>query len=782
MAFKSLTNSKGRVLTRIISLAMGLTLGVFLLSYVNYRYHFDNFLPDNERIYKIFLNIAKDGGGVDQLTHAPLAHSLMKDCPEVQAGTRIYGSMTFAWADQEAKEHELTIYSVDTLFFDVLDFGLIRGKVSDLNDFGNIFISEEAAKRIFGDEDPIGKTLKDNLDYPKRVAGIFRQPPHNTSLGFFDALVSEKQHQVNYNMESSWDGTNEYYSYIKLYPGSSAASVEQWMNSAMLDKYGLREVSQKYQSKFFLVPVIRAEITVGTRQQYMDFIAIITILVLILCALNYALLSISSLVNRSRTIAVMRCTAADKRDIWIQFMWETLFVMLIAGVIAVISLYLMQDTLSAAIELPIINLFESQNLWVTILVVLTLFLGSGMIPATLFANIPTAVAFRGITDKKKGWKQALLVFEVVCVSFAFAFLLVSVRQIKLMQDGQLGYNPKNLMYVSLLVHGGDELYNTERSFESLPCVDRAGTSWSLPCYGYLPKNPFFDENSAEVTFPFVKEGVSSSYFDVMQIPLLDGKIFTENSPFDEVVVNSKFLEMAGMLDSPLGRIVCQADNEGNIVSRYRIIGVVDNIRSTESGRFQPMVFTNLRAILEHEEWSYGGFRTMIRLSDMSQQNIDAVLEKYHSYLSINKYQYDIYENTFNNKMKGELHFRSILLIVACLAAIIAAIGLVGYVGDELKRRQKEISIRKLCGASLSSILWLMICDFSILAVPAIVVGEILAVIASREWLQMFDYRLPLDCWMFISTGLIVLLAIYLAQILLTLRIANTNPATTLKTE
>ena len=125
--------------------------------------------------------------------------------------------------------------------------------------------------------------MKDGLDYPKTVAGIFREVPYNTSLGRFDALVSESCHQVNYDIETSWEGTNEYFSYIKLRQGASAEAVEEWMNGGMLDKYGLREVADKYALSFMMVPVKRAEVMVGTRGQYMDFIAVLTILVLILC-------------------------------------------------------------------------------------------------------------------------------------------------------------------------------------------------------------------------------------------------------------------------------------------------------------------------------------------------------------------------------------------------------------------------------------------------------------------------------------------------------------------
>src|SRR5574344_223107 len=151
IAFSSLIRNKGRIFTRILSLALGLMLGVFLLSYVNYRYNYDNFLPDNDRLYKVFTNVAKEGGGVDQHTHAPLAHSLMRDCAEVETGTRIYGSMTFAWKDEDDKEYQLTTERVDTLCVNVLDFGLIVGDPGKFGDFGKVCISEEGAKRIFGE-------------------------------------------------------------------------------------------------------------------------------------------------------------------------------------------------------------------------------------------------------------------------------------------------------------------------------------------------------------------------------------------------------------------------------------------------------------------------------------------------------------------------------------------------------------------------------------------------------------------------------------------------------
>lgn len=781
IALRSLTRSKGRVFARILSLTLGLALGVYLLSYVNYRYNYDNFLPDHDRIYKIFTNVLREGGGIDQNTHAPLAHSLMRDCPGVECGTRIYGGSTYNWTDEDGKEYAMKGYCVDSLFFDVLDFNLLVGDPNMLNDFGHIFISEEMAKKICGDQDPIGRILKDNLNYAKDIAGIFRTPPYNTSLGKFDVLMSDNTYQHNYDYETCWENTNQFYSYIKLRKGASPEDVEDWMNGGMLEKYGLQDVMQQYQAELMMVPLKRAEVMVGTRKQYMDFIAVLSILVLVLCALNYALLSISSLVNRSRTIAVMRCTAAEKKDIWAQFMLETIFVMLVASALTILTLYLLRNSLSQTIDSPLMDLFNLKNIWVTIVVVLVLFFSAGMIPATMFASVPTAVAFRGISDRKKGWKQGLLIFEITCVSMALAFLLVSVRQIRLLQDGNLGYNPKNMAYISVLAKGDNSLFNIERDFESLPFVEKAGTSDYMPATGYLPNVPCIDENTAEVMFPFVRESISSTYFDAMQMKILEGRCLTETSSFDDVVVNRRFLEMAGMTENPLDRTVCQGDNDGNIVRKFRIVGVVDDVRSVD-GRIQPILYNSIREKFQHEDWYYGGFRTVMRLSEVNQDNLDAIMKKYHEYQSMDKYQLTLYEDTFNQSMRGELHFRNLLLVIFVLSVVLAVIGLVGYISDELKRRSKEIALRKVCGAEMPGIIGMMIREFSVLAIPSIIVGELLAVLAARRWLQMFEYRLPLDWWMFALTGVLVLAAIYIIELLLTVRIANANPAESLKTE
>lgn len=776
-AFHYLWKSGLRSLPRVLSLTLGLTLGILLLSYVNYRFNYDSFLPDSERIYKVFLNYRMDnGGGIDQGTNVPLARSLVQDCAEVESATSLYGEMKGSWAYQE-KEYMLTYYATDSLFFSTLDFGLLRGDMSSFEkEEFQIMLSESAAAMIFGDQDPVGQILKDDMNNPNTVVGIFKDIPYNTSLGHFDMLVSSPS-----LLQSSWNDTNNQ-TYVKVNKGCNGKDLEKWMNGSMLSKYGLTESIAEYDAVYMAVPVRRAEVTVGTRRQYMDFFSVLAILVLALCALNYTLLSISSLVNRSRTIAILRCTAASRKDIWFQSIWETLILIITSGIFTAIILRISSNAISNTIEMPFSGLFSIRNIWVTVAVILLMFLGAGLIPAGIFSAVPTSVAFRGISDRKKIWKQALLVFEMICVSFASAFLIVSHKQLKLMQDGDLGYNPKDMAYVSLIIQGRERLMATERDFESLPCVESAGTSYKLPVFGYLRDIQLVDQNTNEVIIPFSYDYVSDGYFNTMQMTLLDGKSFSESTSLEEVVVNREFLTEGGFSEPAVGQTFIQRNPDGSGQKSYTIIGVVENVRTLSDGRLQPIVYHSIRENLASTESYYGGFRTILRLSETNQQNLDMVQEKLSQYMTIDKNQIKVYHEEFLYRMRGDRTFRSVLMMVFCITSVIAIIGLTGYISDELRRRRREIAIRRVSGASLAEILLLIIREFTFLAAPSVIAGEVLAFSATRIWIQMFQYHINLNLWIFVLSGMGILLTIYVIETLLTLRIASDNPAKSLKTE
>jgi len=780
-ALRYLFRNSGKSLPRIISLTLGLSMGVLLLSYVNWRFNFDRFIPDNDRVYKLFINTKASDGEIQQLTHGPLAQSLMNDCPEVEYAARMYGPMDYQWFEGD-REFSVTAYAADSFFFKVMDFGMVAGTDGILTtDQYKVLLGEDLAATIFGSEDPMGKVILDNMKNPRTVAGIFNQIPSNTSLGRFNLLISD---QLLQNDIESWDAGRCTYTYVKLRKGASPKVLEEWLNGGMVEKYGLHENFEKMNAKYMVVPVKRAEIMVGTVRTYMDFFTALAILVMALCALNYTLLSISSLVSRSRTIAVLRCTAADRKDIWAQFLWETFFLTVIASLLTALTLYISRNDISNTIDNnPVSVLFAWSNIWVTVCVVLLLFIGSTIIPAGLFASVPTNVAFRGMSDRKKRWKRALLVFEIICVSFSSAFLMVSIRQIRQLTEGSLGYNPKDMVSIGLLVRGGDQLFNAERDFETLPHVTSVGTSYGIPIWGYAPHAPVLDEETHEPLFQYGEDYVSDNYFRTMEIALLKGASFTESSSWDDIIVNRTFLRKIGWDEEhALGKNVLEGNNAGEIVRTMRIIGVVDDVRTNDNGGRSPIVYHSIRQSVSDPNYAYGGFRTLIRLDEVNEETITQVSEKLQNYQSVNNRFIVVYYDSFLNRIKGETHFKKVLVIIFIVTSLIAVIGLTGYISDELKRRRKEIALRKVSGATLKDILLIVSKDFSYLAVPAVVTGEILAFSAARIWIQIFENRIALSFWMFFITGIATLAVIFLVETLLSIKAANANPVESFKTE
>jgi len=782
-SFRYLLRNSEKTIPRIISLTLGLFLGVFLLSYVNYRFNFDNFLPDNDRIYKIFINDKVNSGELVQNVYGPLAESIIQDCPGVENATRLFGPMDQEWKFEEQK-YSVNVYATDSRFFKVLDFGLITGDESNLEyNHDKIFISEEKAKIIFGDGNPIGKILLDNMDNPRTIAGVFTKVPYNTSLGRFDVLIAMKGLLKDSGQEiETWDAGWCVYTYVKLKKGASPKDVTEWMNNGMIDKYGIRESFTKNNCKFQMIPVKKAEVSVGTRRQYMDFFAALAILVMALCALNYALLSISSLVSRSRTIAVLRCTAASRKDIWSQFMWETFFLMFIASILTILGFILCDNIISNAIEGPVSNLFEWKNIWVSLCVIIVLFAGAGIIPAGLFASIPTNVAFKGMSERKKGWKQMLLLFEIICVSFSSAFLLISTKQINQLTEKNLGYDPHNLMYVNLVVRGGDALFNAEEDFRTLPFVSEVGTSYGLPMSGYLPGTIMLDENTHEQLFKYAEDQVSDNYFKVMAINFISGRTFNESDNYDDIVVNRSFITKTGWNEDSLGKMVLEGNNEGDVTREMRIIGIVEDTRTEQSGIIRPIVYHSIRPSIANDSYAYGGFHTIMRVEEVDEAAFDAIDKKLESYRTMDNEMIISYYDSFLYRMRGEMHFKSVLMIVFIISTIIGIIGLTGYISDELRRRRKEIALRKVSGATLKDILYIISQDFAKLSIPAVLVGEILAYCAGRLWLQIFDNRIQLSAMIFIITGLATLAMIFAVETLLSIKAAGANPVDSFKTE
>lgn len=778
-AVRYLLKSRGNNLSRLLSLMFGVGVGVLIFSYVNYTLSFNRFLPDSNRIYQMMATYSSLGVETEsQQMNAPYAPALYDEFAEVEAATRTIGAFRydFKYGDNA---FPMEFYAADTMFFDVFDFGVVSGNPKELLlDKGNIMLSESIAKAIFGNDDPIGKVMTDNNDNEVTVCGLFRDPPLNNSLGEFNSLCSFERISGNFN--TGWNGGDSFQTFVKLRRGARIADVEGNMDR-IYDKYGLKENMAMWNQRHFFVPITRAILHEGTRRQYVNLFVMLTILVIFVASMNYVLISISTLFDRSRTIAMLRCNGAQKWDVFKIFLSETLLLMFVGLALDALVIVCCKAPIEHLTGTTLSALFSVQYLGVALLLVTVAFLLAALIPALLFTSVPLTVAFKGVVDNRRGWKKILLGLQLVCAAFTVTFLLVSIAQFDRLKNGDCGYKHDKLVYVNLLSNY-DQLLNHEASFAALPCVEAAGSSYSLPMWGYSGQ-PCYDDSTHEMLFSCRIDCVSPTYFDAMGMKIVKGKGFKAQSPQTDVVVNEEYLRLRSWdAASALGRTII--DDGSPQAMNYTIVGVVNNVRvGASSGEILPIVYHPIHLWMYDEPNRLsGGMRTMIRLKELTPEAIEEVAKKLDEYQTIDHAEITVYDEKFGESMKGETAFKNVMIMVCVSIFLITLIGLFGYLNDEIQRRSKEVAIRKVNGATVRNVLLMMAANLSYVVLPSVAIGLAASWFVADRWLRQFANRTPLYWWLFVCGAVAVMVVVYGVQLIKTWRIATSNPIKMIKTE
>lgn len=775
-AFRYLLKARGNNVIRVLSLTLGLAFGLLLFAYINYTLTFDRFFPDKERIFKMYgVSTSDSENKLQQTVMAPLAPTMMDEIPQVEAASHIYGVMEYDYMYNN-ETFAMRMLAIDSMFFDVLDYGVISGDPKDVYRNENyVMLSESQAKIMFGSENPIGKVIISSMNNERIVCGIFKDPPLNNHLDRFNMLSSFRE--VERNFKTTWDGNRDFLTYVKLRQNTNIADVEAQI-PALIEKHGASELIKQYGLSFIFKPITQAHSSEGTRMQYIYLFSLLALLLLMVSAVNYVLLSISGFVRRAKTIAMLRCNGARRFDVAKIFLSETAIILSIAVIFSIIIIWGFQNAITQLCSTPVGELFSFSNIWVSIVVIIALFLFASISPAMLFASTPLTAAFRGITEGRRRWKHILLFFQLGGVTFVIVFLGISVMQFNRLSKGDQGYAHDKLLYVSLMGNY-NTFINYETELSTLPQVEAVGTSYCLPAYGYGNKS-IFDENS-NVLFSACTDATTPTYFDAMDIHFAEGQAFTQESPVNDVVVNEEFVRLQGWNGSALNREIIEGTDQSR--TRYRIVGVIKNIRiRADQGKILPLVFHNIRENMPVEDLFYGGCRTMVRLNEINPANIAAVKAKIEEWYSTDNHHVTVYSQIYNQVMIGERSFRNVLVISSIITLLIAFIGLWGYLNDETNRRNKEIAIRRINGAKVEEILLLLAKGLSTICIPAILVGLATCYFVSQRWLQQFNNKIELSAWIFLLGALIMMIVVYTIQIVRTWRAANANPVDNLKSE
>ncbi|MDR2120183.1 MAG: ABC transporter permease [Tannerella sp.] len=787
VAFRSLFSKGNSHAIKIVSLGTGLAVGLALIAKVYFEQSYDDFFPDADRIFMICTNYSMGDAEPEDFPQVSgaIAPGMKAEIPEVEAATRMTGlGLEAVFFTSDRRKYAANLYLADTCLFDVFPHRILAGDPKDvLARPMYVMIARKVAERMGGVDAAMGQTIIFS-SYPGRtltVGGVFEDLPLNSHMNYSMLVSMPSIGQFTYDGSMNWVGNDRYRAYVRMQRGATPESVApaiarmQEKNQPM-DMLKERGITLGY----FLTPLLDVHSGTDEVRRMTGLLAILAFVLIFTAVMNYVLIVISSLVGRTREMAVNKCYGASEANIYGKMLAETFADLTVSLLLAAGLLYacrgIVEDLLGAEIE----TLFNLRSAVWLAAVCLVVFLVSGLAPGYSFARVPVAAAFRNYRENKRVWKLALLFFQIACAGFLFSLLVVIARQYAHMIQSNPGYEYEQLAYSSLSGVPEEQRRKVIEEVARLPEVDRVTTCTST-LLGFLSGN--------EVSVPGDTKSllhigdlywVGDGYLDMMGIPVVEGRSFTENvSPSHEVMVDRRFAEqaagLAGWTDGVVGKSIIVSEHSRNGVEPFTICGVFENVRNGAIG-----ADTHEPTVLFYR--SAPGSVLLVKYHRQTPEAVRRTTETLERLLPDHDVAVYSYPAEMVNLYAASRRFRDAVMIGSLITLLITLIGLVGYTRDEINRRRKETAIRKINGATLLDVLRLFMTDVSRIALPAIAIGGGLSAYVAVQWQMQFSEKSALAPLLFVGCAAGVLLIVLFTVYVNCYRTANENPALSLKSE
>lgn len=764
---QTLLRGRGSNIIKIISLGLSLTMSILLFSRVAYEQSFDTCYKDYDNLYQIWSVFTVKGEKYppQEQNCGPVAGAILENFPEqVEAATSTCYWKNSPLYNGNIRFDEKKIVA-DSLFFQTMGIEVLSGNpVKDLQQPDVIFLSDRFAKKIFGGEDPVGKTINYNHEKDFMVKGTYKALPANATVNPEAVISMPTLWNEGSGGNYSWQGGDSYPEYIRFRPGADKSVVNARID-AMIEKYRSEESKTKYGYTAFVKPIRDTYRNYESVKRMRNIMSVLGFAILFIAALNYVLISISSLTYRAKAVGVHKCNGASGGKIFGMFLLET-------GIIIVAALLLMalvllnfreffEDTAAAKLSLPL----APERIWVPLTVIGVLFIVGGVLPGRLFARIPVSQVFRRYTEGKKGWKRPLLFIQFAGVAFISGLMCVVMAQYQYVLNKDMGYNPQRLALANAYWNKEKECDAAFQFFKGLPYVEAVTSANNTPISGYSG-SMIRDESGNALFSTRACYYMREDYPAMMGMTLKTGHMARTE---DEVIVNETFADMMHWGNDAVGRTV---DVDGT--AQMKVVGVLKD--------FQIEDFTadKMPFVARYNKYFVGTIHVRLKepfVRNLQQLNKD-VADAFHN----QTIDFIGYEKKITDSYNSVRVFRNATLMAAITMFFVMLMGLIGYTADEVRRRSKEIAIRKVNGAEASSILELLSKDILVVALPAVILGSLASWYINGVWMEQFAEQIPLG-WIVYLLVIIVNLVIIVGCVLWkSWRIANENPVNSIKSE
>lgn len=791
VAVRTLLKQKTFAGINIAGLAIGLAACLLISMYVFHERSYDNFYEDVDRIYRV----ANGTGG--RWTPALLAETMAKDYPQVEAATKVSGLWeALIEIDDRSFVQEGTAYA-DKEIFNVFKMEFLAGDPENaLIDPKTVVLTESLAKKLFPDGSSMGKSFKIDGESIK-VTGVVKDPPRNTHFPF-KYIISNP---TDYDMKHYWTGNN-HWTYAKIQKGVEPAA----MNEQLLDLYKryvgaeiierskfetFEQLVAEYPDRYFgytvhpirTIHLNKPQFSMGDRgdKENVLVFSIVALFILLIACVNYINMSTARSSTRSKEVGIRKAMGSYRKNIVMQFLVESLLITFIAIILAVIisgsSLNFFNQLTGRTFFWS--DLFTFSNLLSVLTLLIVVGLLAGVYPAYVISGFSPIQALRGQIEKrgKTGLRSGLVTFQFAISVFLIAVTTGVVQQVTFMQSQDLGIEIEQ----TLVIQNGEKLFEHRSVFENelmqMPEVTKVAHASTIPFHGY-PNYTYTLPNEDDKRVSPWTSFVSPGFEEVMDIEIVEGRFFDANRVNDTTaaIINESMAKELGWND-PIGKKLSRG--EGNII---HVIGVMKDFNYTSLKRdIGPLIFRYAHQKSEVEDYHQSYIVINVNTSNIVS-TINKMEASWDQQVPAYPFEATFLSDSYQKHYESEIKFGQVFTTFSGLAIFIAFLGLFALTTFVLQKRYKEIAVRKVLGASVPSLLRMIIKEFSKLVVIGGIIGVGLAFYWLSDWLNTYQYRISVTWYLLVSPILLILALTWVIVSLKSYRAAVSNPSNALKEE
>ena len=792
---RRLLRNKLYTFINVSGLAVGLACFILIATYVASEMTYDGFQEKGDRIFRLTSQAGEDGKVHEFATTPTAAYPEFKRLfPEVESGVRIYSTTRFSPAvlryNEELREEKNFLWA-DSTFFDIFSFEVKSGDPRTLLDRVNtVVLTEQTARRYFGNEDPLGKTLRVGASTDLTVTGVVADAPNNSQIKF-DFVASF--HTLENWREHIWDSAN-FYTYLLLNSPEAAAPLENKIKAhtgeIMRGEFAagnyltyvlqpMREVHLKARVDGGLEP--------GSDLRYVYIFSAIALLILLIACINYINLTTAQAVERAAETGIRKVVGAFKGQLVRQFMGESLVVTGTALLLATLAAYLLLPAFNrlSGRDLSFIFLESPLSLGGLAVLGLVVSLLAGGYPAFVLSNFQPVKVLKGNASSsgKSGGalRRGLVVFQFAVSFLLFIGTFVINRQMAYIQSRKLGYDKERVVVLPLDRVVRKNLASVKNELKSDSRIQEVAAASETPTFVQGGYSIWAEGKPEDFRLTLNAVGTDCDYIKTLGIQLLSGQDFVASDVAQVINDSAELRRYRFMLNESAAKELGWTP-ESALGKRIRINGRDGTVKAvTEDFHIAPLhqSIGPLALFITDQEVN----KLMIKFKgDDIPATLSSIERVWKNVAPHRPFNYSFLDQEFDQMYRTEQRSGSIASVFALLAVFIACTGLFGLATYTTQQRRKEIGVRKVLGASVASVVALLSKDFLKLVMVAVVTASPVAYYFMQKWLADFVYRIDIQWWMFALAGVAAVTIAFLTVGFQSVRAALADPVKSLRSE